>query len=137
MLPTACIKTPVRSEDHQDKSPFQFARVLSVIDEMQLVRRRNYLVTTSPAISTQPGEPLIKRPPLLPASAGSLGVAKKPLPLWMWGEIWTTPVHHDKRGLPNRFEGKACYRDFDGQTRLVYQAGARPGLKRRTTPELN
>jgi integrase len=46
-------------------------------------------------------------------------VAKKPLPLGTWGEIWTTPVHHDAKGRPDRFEARANYRDFDGRTRLV------------------
>jgi hypothetical protein len=46
-------------------------------------------------------------------------VAKKPLPLGTWGEIWTTPVHHDKRGRPDKFEARAYYRDFDGRTRQV------------------
>jgi integrase len=50
-------------------------------------------------------------------------VAKKPLPLGTWGEIWTNPVRHDKRGRPDKFEARANYRDFDGQTRLVAARG--------------
>jgi integrase len=46
-------------------------------------------------------------------------MAKKPLPLGTWGQIWTTPVHHDSKGRPDKFEARAYYRDFDGRTRQV------------------
>jgi integrase len=46
-------------------------------------------------------------------------VAKKPLPLGTWGDMWTTPVHHDSKGRPDKFEARAYYRDFDGRTRQV------------------
>ncbi|MFC5267742.1 helix-turn-helix domain-containing protein [Kribbella qitaiheensis] len=50
-------------------------------------------------------------------------MAKKPLPLGTWGDIWTMPVHHDSRGRPDKFEARANYRDFDGRTRLVAGRG--------------
>jgi hypothetical protein len=46
-------------------------------------------------------------------------MAKKPLPLGTWGDIWTLPVRHDAKGRPDKFEARANYRDFDGRTRRV------------------
>jgi hypothetical protein len=50
-------------------------------------------------------------------------MAKKPLPLGTWGQIWTKPVHHDAKGRPDMFQARAHYRDFDGRTRDVTARG--------------
>jgi integrase len=50
-------------------------------------------------------------------------MAKKPLPLGTWGQIWTKPVHHDAKGRPDMFQARANYRDFDGRTRDVTARG--------------
>jgi integrase len=50
-------------------------------------------------------------------------MAKKPLPLGTWGQIWTKPVHRDAKGRPNVFQARANYRDFDGRTRDVTARG--------------
>ncbi|MEV6282784.1 helix-turn-helix domain-containing protein [Kribbella sp. NPDC051770] len=44
---------------------------------------------------------------------------RNPLPLGTWGEISTTVASRDARGRPIRFEAKARFRDFDGETRRV------------------
>ena len=50
-------------------------------------------------------------------------MAKKPLPLGTWGQIWTKPVHRDAKGRPNMYQARANYRDFDGRTRDVTARG--------------
>jgi hypothetical protein len=104
MLPIACTKTPLT------------ATITRTVN-------RDWRSPTSVVVSARRVETLIERPPLLLAGAGRVGVAKKPLPLGTWGEIWTTPVHHDSRGRPDKFEARANYRDFDGRTRLVAARG--------------
>lgn len=50
-------------------------------------------------------------------------MAKKPLPLGTWGQIWTNPVHFDAKGKADMFQARANYRDFDGRTREVAARG--------------
>lgn len=46
-------------------------------------------------------------------------MAKKPLQLGTWRQIWTEPVSFDSRGRPDMFQARTNYRDFDGRTRDV------------------
>jgi hypothetical protein len=46
-------------------------------------------------------------------------VPRNPLPLGTWGEISTAVASRDARGRPIRYESKARFRDFDGETRRV------------------
>jgi integrase len=52
-----------------------------------------------------------------------VAVAKMPLELGTWGNIWTNPVRFNPAGDPIMFEARAYYRDTDGKTRQVAANG--------------